>query len=579
MGSLLYPPARKMVKLVNIFLLVTILCNSAIVSSDLVDQNPKVTLPHGGVLVGSYMKSANGSPFKVFRGVPYAQPPVGELRFKSPVPAKPWTGEKAADKDPNMCPLQNSYERNFETVGDEDCLYLNIYVAEVKTNQKPLSVMVWFHGGGWMTGNGNSALYGPQRLLDHDIILVTGNYRLGALGFLSTGTEDCPGNFGMKDQTMMLRWVKKNIEAFGGNPNDVTIFGESAGGGSVGYHIFSPLSKGLFHKAILQSGTNFNEWAFGEKEVVLERTKKVGELLGCPATDGNWKVFIECLRTKSAKDIASIVKQHFKYDIDPAVVYPIVAEPDIEGAFITKSPADIDIAPSAEVPIIIGITSEEGAMKSPSLINLMYDDFISHFDEALPVLLFYDHKPKDVQKELTKRIDEFYFKGKRNWSKADHHNLTNLFTDNWFIWGQDKFLRHRFAAAKKGKVGATYAYLFDHRGPKSMTEDFHGLEEYYGVCHTDELLYLFFYKVLDIDGGANDRKMKWAMPLMWTSFAKTGNPTPDDSEITEWVPADRFPLKYAHIGRKTKEDWTILTNEEGLYEDRVQFWRSLEKYY
>lgn len=130
----------------------------------------------------------------------------------------------------------------------------------------------------------------------------------------------------------------------------------------------------------------------------------------------------------------------------------------------------------------------------------MYDDFISHFDEALPVLLFYDHKPKDVQKELTKRIDEFYFKGKRNWSKADHHNLTNvniisiltlfstfkfqwfqLFTDNWFIWGQDKFLRHRFTAAKKGKVGATYAYLFDHRGPKSMTEDFHGLEEYYGT--------------------------------------------------------------------------------------------------
>lgn len=104
--------------------------------------------------------------------------------------------------------------------------------------------MVWFHGGGYLSGTGNSDLYGPERLLDHNIVLVSGNYRLGVLGFLSTGTKDCPGNNGLKDQVMILKWVEENIAAFGGNPNDVTIFGQSSGGASVGLHMFSHLSKG-----------------------------------------------------------------------------------------------------------------------------------------------------------------------------------------------------------------------------------------------------------------------------------------------------------------------------------------------
>lgn len=104
--------------------------------------------------------------------------------------------------------------------------------------------MVWLFGGGWLSGNGNSDLYGPQLLLDHNVILVSGNYRLGVLGFLSTGTRDCPGNNGLKDQLMMLKWVKENIAVFGGDPNDVTIFGQSAGGGSVGLQMYSYLSKG-----------------------------------------------------------------------------------------------------------------------------------------------------------------------------------------------------------------------------------------------------------------------------------------------------------------------------------------------
>lgn len=189
---------------------------------------------------------------------------------QAPEPIKPWVGEKLTNKDPNVCIQINPYERNFTVFGEEDCLYLNVYVPQVMlivlklnlkfkfrldiegaclqspTNFQQLPVMVYIHGGGWVTGNGNSNVNGPERLLDHDVILVIGNYRLGALGFLSTGTKDCPGNNGFKDQLLILKWVKHNIKVFGGDPDDVTLFGESAGSVSVAYHMYSHASKGNF---------------------------------------------------------------------------------------------------------------------------------------------------------------------------------------------------------------------------------------------------------------------------------------------------------------------------------------------
>lgn len=142
-------------------------------------------------------------------------------------------------------------------------------------------MIVWFHGGGWITGHGGISLYGPDYMLEHDVVLVTGNYRLGPLGFLSTESKECPGNFGLKDQAMMLKWVRMNIDKFGGDSTSVTIFGNSAGkhpkewfmmdtemtflcfilgGASVNYHMISPMSKGLFDRAISQSGTLMNHW-------------------------------------------------------------------------------------------------------------------------------------------------------------------------------------------------------------------------------------------------------------------------------------------------------------------------------
>jgi para-nitrobenzyl esterase len=190
-----------------------------------------------------------------FLGIPYAAPPVGDLRWRAPQPAARWHGVRDATKFGNHCP-QNATPFGVAST-TEDCLYLNVYTPPGGGLLRP--VMVYIHGGAFLTGESDD--YGSRRLLDRGVVVVTINYRLGALGFLADSglTAESPGassgNYGFMDQQVALRWVRRNIAAFGGNPLDVTIFGESAGGLSVHAHLASPRSKGLFDRAIAESGS------------------------------------------------------------------------------------------------------------------------------------------------------------------------------------------------------------------------------------------------------------------------------------------------------------------------------------
>ncbi|KAF0738975.1 Carboxylic ester hydrolase, partial [Aphis craccivora] len=218
-----------------------------------------------GKIQGSIFKSRNGREFQAFQGIPYAKPPIGDLRLQDPEKANSWSGILDATKEKPMCIQKNlfMYETYNTLLGAEDCLYMNVYTPKVnkKNENDLLPVMVWIPGGGFSSGHGGFSLYGPQYLLDKDVVVASFNYRIGPLGFLSTEDDVLPGNYGMKDQVLALEWVKSNIEKFGGDPNKVTIFGESAGSVSVGLHLLSPMSKGLFHKAILESGTPLCRWA------------------------------------------------------------------------------------------------------------------------------------------------------------------------------------------------------------------------------------------------------------------------------------------------------------------------------
>ncbi|KAL5279788.1 CES5A.2 family protein [Megaselia abdita] len=261
------------------------------------DNDLLVTLGHGGSLAGINLVSSKGRDIRSFLGIPYAKPPVGSLRFESPVPFPSWEGTRNATADGSNCPQTFPLSPNQKVEGNEDCLFVNVYTPPVTRIPKAgLAVMVWIHGGAWIGGSNHHLMYGPHYLLDQDIVLVAINYRVGPLGFMSTETLDCPGNYGLKDQVEALRWVRQHISSFGGNPDSVTIFGESAGGASVSYLLQSDKPRGLFHRAIPQSGTIFGSWSQPlHKGVAQSRAVKMAEFFNCDNEEKDWKKMVSCL--------------------------------------------------------------------------------------------------------------------------------------------------------------------------------------------------------------------------------------------------------------------------------------------
>ncbi|HEX6626610.1 MAG TPA: carboxylesterase family protein [Gemmatimonadaceae bacterium] len=220
---------------------------------------PRVTIDTG--TLGGVVDSASG--VLVFRGIPYAAPPVGSLRWRPPQPAAHWKGVRDASKLGHNCTQHQPYDDidPFTAGVSEDCLYLNVWTSSLGTKAPKRPVLVWIHGGGFWAGFGGEERHNGAPLAKKGAVVVTVNYRLGAFGFLAhpalaaESPHHSAGNYGLLDQIEALKWVKRNIARFGGDPSRVTIFGESAGGMSVGSLIASPLAKGLFQRAILESGT------------------------------------------------------------------------------------------------------------------------------------------------------------------------------------------------------------------------------------------------------------------------------------------------------------------------------------
>lgn len=201
-----------------------------------------------GSIEGTTLTTRLGEEFYAFRNVPFAEPPVGDLRFKAPVAKRPWSGVLNCTAYGFICMQENGWGMAMS----EDCLTLNVFTKNLPTSGELKPVIVYFHGGGFETGSSVEA--GPDYLMERDLVVVTVSYRLGAFGFLALETEDAVGNQGLKDQALALQWIQKNIAHFGGDPNKVTIAGLSAGGYSVTAHMLSPMSQGLFANVIAISG-------------------------------------------------------------------------------------------------------------------------------------------------------------------------------------------------------------------------------------------------------------------------------------------------------------------------------------
>ncbi|KAG5672659.1 hypothetical protein PVAND_002771 [Polypedilum vanderplanki] len=568
--------------MVKLFLLLT-LCGFIILTYGRTSENLKVQLPDGSRIIGRYLTSDSGKGIRAFLGVPYAEPPLGDLRFKAPQKKKPWNFELKAHNDPPICIQRDPFRRDYEISGSDDCLYINIYTPE--KIEKLLPVMVFFHGGGFMCGSGIKPFYGPDYLLEHDVIYIGANYRVGPLGFLSTGDDNSPGNFGLKDQVFILKWINENIEVFGGDKNLVTIFGESAGGASVTYHMHSHLSKGLFHRGIAQSGTNLAPWgAVAHRNVAQERAKIMGEKMNCPTHDNS--EMMACLRKASPQKITEAFYDYFKWDTDPMVPFPPVIEHEHEGAFLTENPRFKFDMHGNDVPLMTGVTSEEGVLKTGALIynKDLTADLLKNWERALPISLYYDHHNQQKQDEITKKIDEFYFNNQKL-TLDTQKNFTDLWTDGWFFHAMIDYLKLRFSNEKRAP---TYIYLFTHKGAASFSEIFKaGSETYYGTAHAEELQYIFpirkdlhyFFNSIPTE---QDKKISKILTKLWVNFAYTGNPTPTEVEGLIWKEANAFPLDYMRIGNEMKTETKgqiLMSIEKDLNPERANFWNELKAHY
>ncbi|KAL1784299.1 acylcarnitine hydrolase-like [Sigmodon hispidus] len=328
------------------------------------DSSRPIRKTHTGQVRGSlvHLESINVG-VHAFLGIPFAKPPVGPLRFAPPEAPEPWSGVRDGTSHPAMC-LQSIAEMSayVETLikstpplfsVSEDCLYLNIYSPVHASEGSNLPVMVWIHGGGLTMGM--ASMYDGSKLAAlEDIVVVTIQYRLGVLGYFSTGDQHARGNWGYLDQVAALRWVQQNIAHFGGNPDRVTIFGQSAGGLSVSSHVVSPMSQGLFHGAIMQSGVAIMPGLISQSAEMVYTM--VANLSGCDQM--NSEVFVDCLRGKSEEEILAITKV---FKIIPAVV---------DGEFFPRHPEELlasaDFHP---VPSIIGVTNDEYSWDIPTYMS------------------------------------------------------------------------------------------------------------------------------------------------------------------------------------------------------------------
>lgn len=428
---------------------------------------------------------------------------------------KPWSGIRDAIEHGPVCP---QFDMSILDVveGSEDCLSLNVYTKSLQPSSK-LPVMVYIHGGAFLSGSGNSDTYGPEFFFQHDVILVTINYRLEVLGFLSLDTPEVPGNAGMKDQVLALRWIKENISTFGGDPDNITLFGESAGASCATLHMLSPMSQGLFDKVITQSGSCLSYWSMFHEPVA--RAFRGAKALGKEAKDLN--ELLNYLREVPAVELARLSLKTRTAD-EKFRGLPIYFTPTIEKKFegqeqfLTEDPLDLLLAGKvSKVPMVTGYNSAEGLMmlndhlKKMKTLNEQPSYFVPR-DIATKV-------SKETLDELGQRIKKFYF-GNKDMTTEDCQAIVDLHTDINFTYQIHRFM-HFYQ-----NFAPVYLYKFEYCTELNFLKSVFGVDSVKGSCHADDLFYLFHSEISRnvYDKNEKLRKIIYQMTKFWADFAKTG---------------------------------------------------------
>ena len=295
----------------------------------------------------------------VYYGIPYAAPPVGDLRFLPPQPAQPWTEVLTVTTPPNSCvqSIDTAFGQfpgvdmwNPNTPVSEDCLYINVWVPRgFPASQAPRATMVWIYGGGFFSGTSTLDVYDAYKLAAvENVIVFSLNYRLGVLGFLYTGTDDAPGNQGLLDQVQALEFIHNNLDNFGGNGTTITLFGESAGGASVGFHLLSPLSWPYFSRAIMQSGSPNSDFAIMPLPEATQRARTLAGVFDCQRE--SMAAMVGCLREVDAQNLTDSMWGLISY------FFEVPLAPVVDGHFLPELPNDLLAKGEVkDAPLLIGI--------------------------------------------------------------------------------------------------------------------------------------------------------------------------------------------------------------------------------
>ncbi|XP_046737847.1 juvenile hormone esterase-like [Diprion similis] len=464
---------------------------NSVTATDGKDSNrPEVRIPQG-VLRGMNMISRRNRSIFGFEGVPYAKPPLGELRFKSPVAPEPWNGTFDASRRAPWCP---QIVATGQFVGEEDCLVLNVFTPRLpqSKNSTLLPVMVYIFGGAHFRGTIDSERFGPEYLLDKDVLLVFPNYRLGALGFLSTGDEVAPGNFGLKDLVQALEWTRDNIQYFGGDPNRVTLFGGSSGAIMVHLLSLSNSTNGLFHKYITQSGSALSLSSVQPSIISKNRAFEVGKELGCPTNSS--AILIDCLRGLTVLQLVNTTLPFKKWKFTKTYMWMPTVEPHVEGAFLTQNPVElVTSGKGRDLPWLSGFNREEGLNFAVGFYSHpdSAQKFFDSIDSALAKELAYDVQVKNKE-YWTSSLKKYYLNdltASRNVCsytktalacKIEHfsfaHELTSLYRTSleWSISRSTSFENRTFRTGKKVNfmvdLGMKTIALSHVRGERNQTK-------------------------------------------------------------------------------------------------------------
>ncbi|XP_055365742.1 carboxylesterase 1E isoform X2 [Betta splendens] len=470
-----------------------------------------------GRLRGQYV-SVKGKETGVhaYLGVPFAKPPVGPaLRLAAPQPVEGWEGVKDATQQPPMCAqnrqivvdLSNELGVVLQVIPDisEDCLYLNIYTPANRAHDAKLPVMVWIHGGGFTLGSA-SMFDGSALAAYQDVVVVLIQYRLGILGFLSTGDQHMPGNVGLLDQVQALRWIQQHIHSFGGDPGLVTIFGESAGGVSVSLLLLSPLSHGLFHRAIAESGTAAMDAIVSNDPLILMQI--VANVSGC--SHDSTKKIADCIRNLDTDTIVTIGKENLKLSLH------------VDGHFLTKPVEELFREHELlTVPFMTGVNDDEGGwtlagfFAPPNWTEGMDREHIAN----MLSMLFSDPKHVAIRDLI---IDEYIGTGDNHVKNRD--GFTELLGDILFTVPAIKTANaHRDAGA------AVYLYEYQHP-PRHLQKK---RPSFVGTDHADELFTVFGFCFTTTHVKLSDscteeeEELSKTMMSYWGNFARTGSPNGD----------------------------------------------------